>query len=181
MEETTTTPWTSDLKEALRELLDESVAVCALVQTAFRRRGELQRSADIESRLGRSVMRPLKDALRRLGDTETRPDEAVALAARGLAPTDLDVVMMDEKMFAVAKQAAVLRLRADVPPELLEAFAALLNLLGTSGHTDVTNRIAELASGQANLDAEVRVALDGPYLVTNIKQLTNWLGEELRL
>jgi CDGSH-type Zn-finger protein/truncated hemoglobin YjbI len=181
MEETTTTPWTSDLKEALRELLDESVAVYALVQTAFRGRGELQRSADIESRIGRSVMRPLKDALRRLGDTETRPDEAVALAARGLVPTDLDVVMMDEKMFAVAKQAAVLRLRADAPPELLEAFAALLNLLGTSGHTDVTNRIAELASGQANLDAEVRVALDGPYLVTNIKQLTNWLGEELRL
>jgi CDGSH-type Zn-finger protein/truncated hemoglobin YjbI len=126
-------------------------------------------------------MRPLKDALRRLGDTETRPDEAVALAARGLVPTDLDVVMMEEKMFAVAKQAAVLRLRADAPPELLEAFAALLNLLGTSGHTDVTNRIAELASGQANLDAEVRVALDGPYLVTNIKQFTNWLGEELRL
>jgi CDGSH-type Zn-finger protein/truncated hemoglobin YjbI len=181
MEETTTTPWTSDLKEALRELLNESVAVYALVQTAFRARGELQRSADIESRLGRSVMRPLKDALRRLGDTETRPDEAVALAARGLVPTDLDVVMMEEKMFAVAKQAAVLRLRADAPPELLEAFAALLNLLGTSGHTDVTNRIAELASGQANLDAEVRVALDGPYLVTNIKQFTNWLGEELRL
>jgi CDGSH-type Zn-finger protein/truncated hemoglobin YjbI len=181
MEETTTTPWTSDLKEALRELLNESVAVYALVQTAFRARGELQRSADIESRLGRSVMRPLKDALRRLGDTETRPDEAVALAARGLVPTDLDVVMMEEKMFAVAKQAAVLRLRADAPPELLEAFAALLNLLGTSGHTDVTNRMAELASGQANLDAEVRVALDGPYLVTNIKQFTNWLGEELRL
>jgi CDGSH-type Zn-finger protein/truncated hemoglobin YjbI len=181
MEKTTTTPWTSDLKEALRELLNESVAVYALVQAAFCGRGELQRSADIESRLGRSVMRPLKGALRRLGDTETRPDEAVALAARGLVPTDLDVVMMEEKMFVVAKQAAVLRLRADAPPELLEAFAALLNLLGTSGHTDVTNRIAELASGQANLDAEVRVALDGPYLVTNIKQFTNWLGEELRL
>ena len=181
MEETVTTPGTSDLKEALRELLNASVAVYALVQTAFRGRGELQRSADIESRLGRSVMRPLKGALRRLGDTETRPDEAVALAARGLVPTDLDVVMVEEKMFAVAKQAAVLRLRADAPPELLEAFAALLNLLDTSGHTDVTNRIAELASGQENLDAEVRVALDGPYLVTNIKQFTNWLGEELRL
>ena len=80
----------------------------------------------------------------------------------------------------MAKQAAELRLRVDVPPELLGAFAALLNLLGTSGHTDVTNRMAELASGQANLDAEVRVALDGPYLVTNIKQFTNWLGEEFR-
>src|SRR5882672_7256321 len=96
MEKTTTTPWTSDLKEALRELLNESVAVYAVVQTAFRGRGELQRSADIESRLGRSVMRPLKDALRRLGDTETRPDEAVALAAPGLVPTDLGVVMVGE-------------------------------------------------------------------------------------
>jgi hypothetical protein len=34
--------------------------------------------------------------------------------------------MVDSKMFAVAKQAAVLRLRADTPPELLEGFAALL-------------------------------------------------------
>jgi CDGSH-type Zn-finger protein/truncated hemoglobin YjbI len=181
MEKTTNTLWTSDLRKTLRELLNESVAVYALVQTASRGGGDRQRSADIESRLERSVMRPLKDALRRLGDIETQPDEAVALTAPGLVPTDLDVVLVDEKMFAVAKQAAVLRLRVDAPPELLEAFAALLDLLAASGHADVTNRIAELASGQSGLDAELRVALDGPYLVTNVEQFTNGLGEELPL
>jgi CDGSH-type Zn-finger protein/truncated hemoglobin YjbI len=177
MEKTINTPQKSDLKEALRELLNEAVAVYALVQTASRRRGDRQRSTDIESRLERSVMRPLKDALHRLGDTETRADEVVALA--GLGPSGLNVAMVDEKMFAVAKQAAALRLRADAPMELLEAFAALLNLLAASAHTDVTNRMAELASGQSGLDAEIRVALDGPYLVTNVEQFTNWLGEEV--
>jgi CDGSH-type Zn-finger protein/truncated hemoglobin YjbI len=181
MESTTNTPNTSDLKEALRELLNESVALCALVRTAPRGGGDRQRSTDIESRLERSVMRPLKDALRRLGDTETRPDEAVALPAPGWATTDLKAVTVAQKMFAVAKQAAALRIRTDAPPELLEAFAALLGLVGVSGHADVTNRMAQLASGQSGLDAEVRVALDGPYLVTNVEQFTNWLGEELPL
>jgi CDGSH-type Zn-finger protein/ferredoxin len=35
------------------------------------------------------------------------------------------------------------------------------------------------ASAESGLDAEIRVTLDGPYLVTNVVQLTNWLGEEL--
>jgi len=42
-------------------------------------------------------MRPMKDALRRLGGTETPTDEAVALAALELASTDLAVVKVDEK------------------------------------------------------------------------------------
>jgi CDGSH-type Zn-finger protein/truncated hemoglobin YjbI len=179
LEKTINTPRKSDLKEALRELLDEAVVLYGLVQTASRRRGDRQRNTDIESRLERSVMRPLNAALHRLGDVETRPAEVSAFAAPGLVPTDLDVARVDEKLFAVAKQAATMRLRADAPPELLEAFAALLNLLRASGHTDVTNRMAELASGQSGLDAEIRVALDGPYLVTNVEQFTNWLGEEV--
>ena len=79
-----------DLKESLRELLNESVVIYALVQTAPRGRGDRQRSADIESRLEQSVMRPLKDALCRLGDTETQPEEAAGLASPGLVSTDLD-------------------------------------------------------------------------------------------
>jgi hypothetical protein len=125
-------------------------------------------------------MRPLKDAMRRLGNTETRPDEAVASTAAGSAPMNLDVVQVDEKIFAVAEQAAVLRLRADAPPELFEAFAALLNLLVVSGPTDVTKRIAELESGQSGLDAELRVALDGPYLATNVKGSRTGLAKNFR-
>ncbi|HEY4045893.1 MAG TPA: CDGSH iron-sulfur domain-containing protein [Acidobacteriaceae bacterium] len=181
MENATNTSSASGLKEALRDLLNQSVALYALVQVASRRGGDRQRSEDIESRLERSVMRPLKDALRRLYEIETRPDEVVALAAAELVPSDIDVATLDEKMFAVAKMAAALRLRVDAPPELLEAFAALLNLLGTSRLTDIRNRMAELASGQRGLNAEVRVAVDGPYLVTNVEEFTNWLGEELPL
>jgi CDGSH-type Zn-finger protein/truncated hemoglobin YjbI len=178
MQKTTNTPSTPDLKEALRDLLNESVAVYALLRTVTSGVSDRQGSEGIESRLERSVVRPLRDALCRLGDTETQPDKAIALAVSRLVPKDLDLVMVDENIFAVAKQAAALRLRADAPPELLEAFAALLNLLGASSHTDAANRMAELASGQSGLDAELRVALDGPYLVTNVKQFTNWLGEE---
>jgi hypothetical protein len=124
MEKTTNVSSASDLKETLRELLNESVEAYALVQTASRRRGDRQRSENIESHLERSVVRPLRNALRRFGDAKTRPDEEVALAASGLAQMDINVVMVEEKLFAVVKQAAVLRLRADAPPELLEAFAA---------------------------------------------------------
>jgi CDGSH-type Zn-finger protein/truncated hemoglobin YjbI len=37
----------------------------------------------------------------------------------------------------------------------------------------------ELVSGHAGLEAEIRVALNGPYLVTNVEQFRNWLGEEI--
>ena len=181
MDNTTNTASESDLKQALRELLKESVAIHALLQTASRGHGDHERSAETVRRLERSVMRPLKDGLRRLGDLETQADEGLASASPGLVQTDIDIGMVDEKILAVAKQAAALRLRTDAPPELLEAFAALLNLLGASDHTDVSNRMAELASGQSGLGTEVRIALDGPYLVTNIEQFTNWLGEKLPL
>jgi len=179
VEETTNTPSTSDLKEALRELLNECVALYGLVQTAFPGRGE--RSAVIKTRLERSVIRPLNDVSRGLDDTRRRPNEMVAPVDPGLAQANINVVMVDEKLIAAAKQAALLRLRADAPPELLEAFAGLVHLLSTSAHGDVSSRMAELASLQSNLDAEIRVALDGPYLVTSVEQFTNWLGQELPL
>ena len=178
MQKSTNTPLTPDLQEALRKLLNESVAVYALLRTASCGVSHRQQIGDIESRLERSVVRPLRDALRRLGHTETQPDEAVAFAASRSASTDLDLVMVYDKIFAVAKQAAALRFRAGATPELLEAFAALLNLLDASGHPNVANRMAEMASGLSGLNAELRVALDGPYLVTNVEHFTNWLGEE---
>jgi CDGSH-type Zn-finger protein/truncated hemoglobin YjbI len=35
------------------------------------------------------------------------------------------------------------------------------------------------ALAQSGLDAAIKVTLDGPYLVTDVVRLTNWLGEEL--
>jgi hypothetical protein len=65
-----------------------------LVQTASGEHGDRLEGADIASCLERSVRRPMKDALRRLGGTETPAD---ALAAPGLASTDLAVAKVDEK------------------------------------------------------------------------------------
>jgi CDGSH-type Zn-finger protein/truncated hemoglobin YjbI len=39
--------------------------------------------------------------------------------------------------------------------------------------------MSELESGQPGAEPEIRVTLDGPYAVTNIQELRNWLGEEL--
>lgn len=38
----------------------------------------------------------------------------------------------------------------------------------------------ETATG-ANIDSEIRVERDGPYVVTNVKHFTDWLGQELSL
>jgi CDGSH-type Zn-finger protein/truncated hemoglobin YjbI len=37
----------------------------------------------------------------------------------------------------------------------------------------------ELVSGQSGSEPEIRVSLDGPYVVTNHPEFRNWLGEEL--
>jgi CDGSH-type Zn-finger protein/truncated hemoglobin YjbI len=39
----------------------------------------------------------------------------------------------------------------------------------------------ELASGQSGPEPEIRVSLDGPYVVANLPEFRNWLGEELPL
>jgi CDGSH-type Zn-finger protein/truncated hemoglobin YjbI len=37
----------------------------------------------------------------------------------------------------------------------------------------------ELASGQSSPEPEIRVSLDGPYVVANVSELRNWIGEAL--
>ena len=39
----------------------------------------------------------------------------------------------------------------------------------------------ELVSGQSGPEPEIRVSLDGPYVVANLPEFRNWLGEELPL
>jgi CDGSH-type Zn-finger protein/truncated hemoglobin YjbI len=39
----------------------------------------------------------------------------------------------------------------------------------------------EAPSGQSELQPEIKVSLNGPYLVSNVAEIRNWLGEELPL
>jgi hypothetical protein len=82
------------------------------MKTASRGRGDRERSADLESHSERSVVRPLQKCTTQIRRSETRSDEEDALAASGLAQMEIDEVMVEEKLFAVVKQAAVSRLRS---------------------------------------------------------------------
>ena len=137
-------------------------------------RGELasllQRAIELEPRLGeaeaarvrRSVIRPLADAL---GQAAPEPEggdpQAVGAAA--------------EQLWQLTRDATALRAAHGLPAQLQEATAALQDL-ATRGAPE---RIAELRQLQASAPAQIQSQHNGPYLVTNVERLTDWLGEEL--
>jgi CDGSH-type Zn-finger protein/ferredoxin len=41
--------------------------------------------------------------------------------------------------------------------------------------------MTEVVSKKSGIEAEIQVSLNGPYVVTNVEQFTNWLGEEFPL
>ena len=68
---------------------------------------------------------------------------------------------------------------ADDPARLAEATAALQDLaLQLAPAASGTARLAQLRQLQHGLPAQVQVATDGPYLVTNVR-LSNYLGEPI--
>jgi CDGSH-type Zn-finger protein/truncated hemoglobin YjbI len=115
-------------------------------------------------RLERSVARPLV--------------AAGASASAGAETTDIEPreAPAGDLLWQLTLDATRLRLRPDHPPELQEAVAALQEL---ACRTNRDGRLAELERIQLDLPAQVRCQRDGPYLVTNARRLTNWLGEGL--
>jgi CDGSH-type Zn-finger protein len=41
--------------------------------------------------------------------------------------------------------------------------------------------MAQVTPGPSNSEAEIRIERNGPYLLTKVEHLTNWLGEEIPL
>jgi CDGSH-type Zn-finger protein len=110
-------------------------------------------SSPVAARLADSVLRPLDE----LG--------AVGAGAPAQAPS----------LAALAELATSLRAEPAASDQLIEATAALQEL-ALADDPALLDRLQEL---QAGLPADIRVAHDGPYLVTNAKTLTDWLGQEL--
>jgi CDGSH-type Zn-finger protein/truncated hemoglobin YjbI len=86
------------------------------------------------------------------------------------------------RLWELAKDATRLRVRPGAPDGLLEATAALQHLacLFAEDADSLTARIGELAGIQGDLESRIDVAVNGPYLVTNASQITNWLGEPIQ-
>jgi CDGSH-type Zn-finger protein/truncated hemoglobin YjbI len=101
----------------------------------------------VRDRLQRSVIRPL-----------------AAVSGEG-SP---ELAMPIEEL---AMRATRLRLEPGVPPELLEAVAALQQLAVEAGAS-----ADEFAAAQASLPSSIQTAPDGPYLLTNVAGIHDWLG-----
>jgi CDGSH-type Zn-finger protein/truncated hemoglobin YjbI len=168
----------TDPGRGLHELFD---AAYAIVTTAGAGLGcDAAHQAQIVPRLTDSVLRPLAGALAGIaGSAGAPPRDALAAAPPqpGLAAAD--------RVWELARTATELRARlgqaGDCPPELAEATAALQDLaarLVPPGQAE--SRRAELWQLQAGLPAMIQAAHDGPYLVTNVPRLTDYLGTEIR-
>jgi CDGSH-type Zn-finger protein/truncated hemoglobin YjbI len=144
------------------ELADLFGAVYAIVLAADRYPARQQ--ALIVPRLVDSVLRPLAGELS-MGAAANPPGEA-------------------GPVWAVAKTATALRARlaGDCAPGLAEAVAALQDLAGrlASSPAEARAQQDELWRLQDALPPELRIARNGPYLVTGVPGLTDHLGATIR-
>src|SRR5262249_21486210 len=109
----------------------------------------------------------------RLQHSVVRPLQAVVGDAQGTAPHRATGTV-EEPLYRLAHAATRLRLEPDAPAALLEATAALHDLVGTQ----LPERLPALAKELRKLPPAIVVAADGPYLATNAP-LSDWLGVPL--
>ena len=102
----------------------------------------------VRDRLRRSVIRPLS-----------------AVAGDGAAPAE------GGSLRELALRATRLRVEPDIPVELIEAVAALQQLAVEAG-----TPADDFAAVQASLPPSIQTQIDGPYLLTNVAHVSDWLG-----
>ena len=125
------------------------------LHAAARAIADAEQDEYVAGRLRRSVIRPLADVIGTPG--EPAPGGSVA---------DL------------AMRATRLRLEPGVPLELVEAVAALQEL-ALRVADDGARLSTEFAELQSSLPASIQTQHDGPYLLTNVGNLSDWLGEQI--
>jgi CDGSH-type Zn-finger protein len=150
-------------------------------------RAAVQRPTNLAPRLLDSVLRPIAQAL-----SSEQPDTSAPGATpdrdggSDAGPAD-DPVAIDDRVWSLAQSATQLRASLDgdanVVPALAEATAALQDLAVQSapaeGADNSEARLSLLRDLQADVAVGIRVATDGPYLLTNAASLYGSLGERL--
>jgi len=130
-----------------RIVMDVAVELRSLTAAA-RAVADAEPDDGVRDRLRRSVIRPLS-----------------ALAGDGAAPAER------ESLRELALRATRLRVEPDIPVELIEAVAALQQLAVEAGTS-----ADDFAAVQASLPPGIQPQPDGPYLLTNVAGLHDWLG-----
>jgi CDGSH-type Zn-finger protein/truncated hemoglobin YjbI len=135
--------------------------------------------AVIEGRLANSVLRPLQEAIRA---TAGAPPVPAPPGGDGSLDADRPVALVED-LWSLARQATALRVAEPASTLVMEAAAALQDLASVIADLhapdDAANRLRELGDMQSGLPPHIQASTDGPYLVTNVARLTDWLGDEV--
>jgi CDGSH-type Zn-finger protein/truncated hemoglobin YjbI len=123
-------------------------------------------SSAFAKRLQASVIRPLA---RLLGETELPTSSESPNAVTGVP---------DATLWDLTQRATALCAADSVPAALMEAAAALQDLAFSSA-TEGHERAASILAHLEGLPSSIRVAANGPLLVTNVADIHDWLGQPL--
>ncbi|HEY6234005.1 MAG TPA: ferritin-like domain-containing protein [Candidatus Elarobacter sp.] len=150
--------------------------------------------AELEA-LSRATLRLMASALRPLGEALTKMPAGDAYPGRTAGPGfgyNRDVHLLPQKESAwtffaerleqLATKAAWLRVNETVPPEIEEAAAALQDVASRIAAFTKRGAAAEttaLAALEHSLGTTIAPETNGPYLVTNLRRMTNSKGETL--
>ena len=136
--------------------MDVAAELRSLSATA-RAVAEAEPDEGVRDRLQRSVVRPLSAVAGDVGDGGESAD-----ADGKVAITEL------------ARRATRLRIEPGVPLELVEAVAALQQLAVEAGAS-----AEDFAALQAEVPTAIQTMHNGPYLLTNVADVRDWLGHEV--
>jgi len=130
------------------------------------------RLRNMATRLQSRALRPLAEALCKLTDDPTR---------LLMLETSSDSTSLEDRLRTLAVSATQVRVEVEVaPPELLEATAALQDLAltyATSSDVDSTALLEQFRNTERALPRSIQLVYNGPYLLSNVDQLSNGLGD----
>jgi CDGSH-type Zn-finger protein/truncated hemoglobin YjbI len=170
----------TDLEQRLRALL----AAVTELQSVLQHETSDEPTDVIGTRLHDSVVRPLRQAL-----PVTGTDDGAAVSgdpqpsdepAHGNVTPPGSNRQVSDLAWELAEAATELRVRHPDSAEIAEATAALQDLAITlANESSAASLLGELATLQSELEPQIQVARNGPYLVTNAGDFYDWLGQPL--
>jgi CDGSH-type Zn-finger protein/truncated hemoglobin YjbI len=166
-----------DLEPELRSLLTAAAELESALGEA-----DNEQHRNVGARLRESVVRPLRQALQVTPTGDDRPTAGKPQPSDGPSqgdrPKPSSAHPLSDQVWELAQTATKLRLRCSALTELMEASAALQDLAITLADWPTT-RLGDLVALQSELAPQIHVAHNGPYLVTNARNLYDWLGQPL--